>query len=199
MKNFQGFHYRHLESSNISIRRIFILFAVLTFQPQSIAATAVLGPSSASLCFQNARDNSRDLASCNEAINTDQLLTHELAATYTNRGIIQLRKGAIDLALKDHSMAIELKPDQAQAYINRGNAYLKGQQYGEALDDYQSAIERSEGLSHSDTARYAMALTYLRMSRKVDAVATLEALLQHNPEHLRARRKLDSLVTQPKR
>ena len=46
-----------------------------------------------------------------------------------------------DQAIADYNMAIELKPDYAQAYVNRGNAYRDKGVIDRAIADYSKAIE----------------------------------------------------------
>jgi len=44
----------------------------------------------------------------------------EYAGTYNNRGVAYYMKGEYDRAIRDYNKAIELKPDCAEAYYNRG-------------------------------------------------------------------------------
>jgi tetratricopeptide (TPR) repeat protein len=50
-------------------------------------------------------------------------------------------KGDFERAIKDYNKAIELNPEDADAYINRGNAYSGLTQYERALEDYNTVIE----------------------------------------------------------
>ena len=43
---------------------------------------------------------------------------------YSNRGAAYTDKGELECTIVDCSKAIELKPDYASAYLNRGRAYL---------------------------------------------------------------------------
>ena len=43
-------------------------------------------------------------------------------------------------SMMDYTKAIELKPDYASAYLNRGNIYLDLNKYQEAINDYENAI-----------------------------------------------------------
>lgn len=44
-------------------------------------------------------------------------------------------------AIADYSKAIELKPDNADAYYNRGNSKILLKDYNGAITDYSKAIE----------------------------------------------------------
>ena len=52
-----------------------------------------------------------------------------------------MKNGDFSDAIEDYTKAIELDPDYADAYNNRGYAYYLLEQYGKALNDYDKAIE----------------------------------------------------------
>ncbi len=68
----------------------------------------------------------------------DQLMKDGNDALY-KIGIVQ--KSNVDEAIADYTKAIELKPDNADAFINRGRAYLFNQTYDQAIADYTKVIE----------------------------------------------------------
>ena len=47
----------------------------------------------------------------------------------------------MDRAIADHTKAIELDPDDATAYNNRGVAYSTKKEYDRAIEDFNKAIE----------------------------------------------------------
>ena len=49
----------------------------------------------------------------------------ECAQTYYNRGLDHAKNGALKLAIEDYTKAIELNPNYADAYYNRGGAWLR--------------------------------------------------------------------------
>jgi tetratricopeptide (TPR) repeat protein len=58
-----------------------------------------------------------------------------------------------DLALSDYSKAIEINPNYANAYNNRGNLYSELQKYDLALSDYSKAIEINPNLAQAYLGR----------------------------------------------
>ena len=52
-------------------------------------------------------------------------LNQECAEDYINLGLAHSRKGEFELAIKDYSKAIELRPNYADAYYYRGGAFLR--------------------------------------------------------------------------
>jgi tetratricopeptide (TPR) repeat protein len=67
------------------------------------------------------------------------------------------------LAIDDDSKAITLKPDYADAYYNRGNAYVKLGQYQPAIEDYNKAISLKEDFTNAYANRAAI---YLNQGNK---------------------------------
>jgi tetratricopeptide (TPR) repeat protein len=51
-------------------------------------------------------------------------------------------------AIEDYDRAIQLKPDYADAYNNRGNAYSDLKQHQRAIEDYDRAIQTQSRLCH---------------------------------------------------
>jgi tetratricopeptide (TPR) repeat protein len=80
----------------------------------------VIGTSDAQACYEAATFNPTiaDDASCNAAIKRGKLSRPQLAATYSNRGIILANHGELDKAIEDQNAAIALDPDSARAHVN---------------------------------------------------------------------------------
>ncbi len=111
------------------------------------AAEQVFGTSDAQACYEAATFNPKnaDEASCNIAIKRGKLSRLQLAATYSNRGIILANHGELDKAIADQNAAIALDPDSARAHVNRGNVYYRANRHNEAVADYNQAITLSTG------------------------------------------------------
>ena len=81
------------------------------------------------------------------------------------------------MALADYDRAIELDPDLAQAYYNRGNTYAELQEHAAALADYDRATELDPDLAqayYSKACAFALqvntqaASEWLKQSRALD-------------------------------
>jgi tetratricopeptide (TPR) repeat protein len=64
-----------------------------------------------------------------------------IGASNLNAGNAAYNKGDLDTAIADYTKAIELKPDDAEAYYNRGVAYGDKKLDDQAIADYTKAIE----------------------------------------------------------
>ena len=168
---------------------IFILLLCQAIAAQSQSKTT-FGSDNAKRCFQesNAPFSDYGLRFCDKAIKEDDLILKDLAATYTNRGIIHAANGQLEEAMADHNEGLLLAPEMGKIFVNRGNVYHQQHDYEEALADYA----RAEALGNvpMDIVYYNRALTLIRMKRWDDARASLEKALEFNPDSTRVRRKL---------
>lgn len=169
-----------------------LIVAVLTIPLHAESATSVIGASNARSCYEESQAYySYAIATCDVAIRHDQLTKRDLAATYSNRGIIHSRKGELDSALGDHNRAIRLKSDLAEVFINRGNVYYHLKRFEDALSDYQTAIALHNGPLH--IPYYNSGLTLLKMHRVEEAIAFLEKALDRAPGSRKIMRQIEDL------
>src|SRR5262245_10492613 len=77
----------------------------------------------------------------NAAIDLDP---QDLAAL-ADRGLLWETLGDLDRAWADYALIIELNPTDPEAYIHRGNVYLKRADYPNARVDEASAIQLAAG------------------------------------------------------
>jgi tetratricopeptide (TPR) repeat protein len=129
------------------MRTFFILIFFFASSSVYAGAATIFGSSDAEACYRTATYGPRlvDMGSCDEAIKAGGLTRGDLAATYSNRGIILASGGQFDRAIADHTTAIELDPTSARAYVNRANSLFRMRRYAEALADYDRAIDLSAG------------------------------------------------------
>lgn len=79
--------------------------------------------------------------------------------------------------------AIKLKPDLAEAYNNRGNAYSDIKQYERAIEDYNEVIRLQPNFSY---AYYNRGLTYSDLGRHQQAVEDFNTVIRLNPDEINA-------------
>ena len=118
---------------------------------QASAATAVAGRGPALACYQNAergRADYRALQDCEDALD-DSLSVQDRAATLVNRGILLSLRHTYSRAIADFDAALGLNPTLAEAYVNRGVALIR-------LNDFQAArtaLDRGLELNPEDPAK----------------------------------------------
>lgn len=126
---------------------------------------------------------------CTDALRKDDLTLKDMAATYTNRGIIYSANGEYEKAMKDHNEAALLLPNMGKIYVNRGNVFHQQLDFERALEDYEKALE--VGGVAGDIVQYNRSLSLIRLKRWDEAREALEAALEINPDSSRVKRKLD--------
>jgi hypothetical protein len=117
---------------------------------------------------------------CTLAIEGQVLSVSDLAATYSNRGVLKVRAGNLEAALADHDVAVRLAPGNAGVLINRSNAFVIGKRYEEAFSNLEQAIDiRDEYLP---IAYYNRALLFQRVGAIEAARADAERAAELAPE-----------------
>jgi len=79
-----------------------------------------------------------------------------------------LEKGLLEDAIRWYTEAVELMPDFATAYHERGLAHKKLGEYDKACDDFTAAIKLKSGYSAAYTARAAVWIEMLEYDRAVE-------------------------------
>ena len=113
----------------------------------AVGAVTVIGNTSARMCFEAADSpimpSFRDINYCDNAFSEGALSQHDTVATHVNRGILRLRRNQIDPAIADFDEAIEIDPNQPEAYLNKGAALIRLNNPAEALRLFTVALEHN--------------------------------------------------------
>ena len=92
------------------------------------------------------------------------------------------KKQALD-AFNDFNKAIAIRPDNAQAYYNRGLLYQSQRQHQYAIDDFSTAI----GLSQNEAEPFiARGLSYMAINDFKAAASDLDDAVSAEPQSLQA-------------
>ena len=146
--------------------------------------TFLLNRSPAQDCFLATRNggspSARDIEVCTTAIEHQMLLPTDLAATYSNRGILHARTGNFAAALKDHNRAHNLAPELASIHINRSNTLVAVKRYRDALQDLDNAIAIADATL--PIAHYNRALMFKTLGDTEAARVDAERAAQLEPE-----------------
>ena len=167
---------------------------LFTCNTTTLAASSTIGSTAAVQCYQESLFpmSERGIQYCNEAIKRGNLTKRNLAATYSNRGIIYLKNGKFQKALKDHNKAARIKPDLAQVYINRGNVFYHTHEYENALAEFDKAIVTGGG--PVSVSFHNKALTLIKLHRIAEAKRALEMGLEVNPHSKKIQDRLNEIA-----
>ena len=134
------------------------------------AAVTVFGGDFAQACYQAAKSGlSRDanVEDCTRAITTEQLLGHDLAGTYVNRGALYLAQRHWDWAESDFQEALKIEPKLGEAKVNLGAAEIGMRQNRQGVDDITAGLELGSG--EPEKAYFNRALGYENMGDEKSA------------------------------
>lgn len=105
---------------------------------------------------------------------------------YNNIGILYYRQGDLNKSIQSFTKAIELDPEFAYAYDNRGNALDYNGEPEKAILDYNTAIELDPDSSLQYLYYYDRGLTYMRLGQNEQALNDFNTSIQLNPEFFKA-------------
>ena len=113
------------------------------------------------------------IAACTRAINSGRYSGRQLAALFANRCAELTNMQESDKAIEDCSQAIQLNPNGADAFSNRGGAYRAKGQYDRAIEDLNQAIRlnpndadlfNNRGLAYNEKGQYDRGIEDLKPS-----------------------------------
>lgn len=165
-------------------RRAFgVVLLMAVTAPCGGAETVLFGESSAYQCYlaaQRRGSDAQDVEICTLAIEHQALSAEDLAATYSNRGMLRARLGDLDDALDDYRKAIRIMPEMGSLYVNRANAYARARRLKDAMEDLDRAVAIAD--DSLAAAHYNRALLFQRLGDTRAARADAERAAKLSPE-----------------
>lgn len=125
------------------------------------AAVTVIGGGMAEECAKATVRGASDLETqklCSMALETEFLDARDRAGTYVNRGVLQMRRKEWSGAERDFNVALRIKPDLGEGYVNRGAAYIGQARFSESLPEINRGLEL--GVEEPHKAYYNRALAH---------------------------------------
>lgn len=90
-------------------------------------------------CYEDAAAD-QVIISCTAVISRGLVDRKDLATAYKNRANALDDKGQYEQALEDYDRAVEINPQDAEAFNGRGTTFIAQDRYRLALDDFDRAI-----------------------------------------------------------
>jgi protein O-mannosyl-transferase len=121
--------------------------------------------------------------------NSFELFSHVLQVTKYNYiahnylGVALYDEGNLNEAIVHYNKAILIKTDYAEAYINRGNAYAKFNQYQRAIDDYNEAMYLKQDYIEACINR---GVAYAKLGHYQRAIDDFSKAIDLNPDYAKA-------------
>ncbi|HVY88672.1 MAG TPA: tetratricopeptide repeat protein [Hyphomonadaceae bacterium] len=161
----------------------------LSFTTPAHAAITVIGGGLARDCYMAVEyqkvSTQRALDICSLAIEQESMTRRNRAATYTNRGILQMRAGHNDKALSDYQRSLAIMPELDEAKVNLGAALYGLKRYPEALAALNDGV-RTESLDARAVGYYNRGLTYEKLGDLQSAYEDFQRALQVKPDFKQA-------------
>ncbi len=111
-------------------------------------------------CYLLDQNYSDAIADAKEAM----MLDGENAEVYAFIGNVELNKGDVASAIESFGVAIDIKPDEAEYYMRRGAASIKGKMYYDAVSDLYRALDLEP---YSQDARKLLQVAYSHIDADV--------------------------------
>lgn len=175
------------------LRKLFFAVLIAGVGAPAAASVTVIGNSSARLCYEAADSplpsSVREIPECDRALRGESLTPHEIVATFVNRGILLLRRGETDSALKDFDAAIARDPDEPEAYLNKGALLMRQPpDPARALPLFEAAIRH--GTSKPALAHYGRGLAQEMLGNLKEAYLDYQRATELDPEWPQPREEL---------
>lgn len=155
--------------------------AALTLPMSATGAILSLGGPLAEGCYEAAVSHdvrSFSFDGCTRALNEEGLLASDRAATYVNRGILQMVAGRDRAADADFDEALAIDANLSDAYLNKGFLRIRDGKGQEALPLVQKGIDTgarhealayfARGVAYEQTGDYSSAYRDLMTARKME-------------------------------
>jgi tetratricopeptide (TPR) repeat protein len=155
--------------------------ATLAISGSANAAVRSLGGPLSQNCYQAALSHdvrSFAIEGCTRAINEEGLLDADLAATYVNRGIVQMTAGRLTSADADFDQALAINANLSDAWLNKGFLRIREGKGQEALPLVQKGIDNgarrealayfARGVAHEQAGDFRSAYSDLTKARQME-------------------------------
>ncbi len=150
-----------------------------------------VGNSRARSCYLAAKNGfaSDDLVkTCSASLDEENLTQKDRAATYDNRGIMEISLGRLDQALASFASAIATDETLGDAYVNRGTVLIRQKKYEDALADINKGL--GLGMAFLHIGYYNRAVAEELLGRYRDAYYDYMHVLELEPGFTAARERL---------
>jgi tetratricopeptide (TPR) repeat protein len=116
--------------------------ATLAMTGAAQSAITVLGPGPSQLCYDGAENGGDPLlyiVDCNQAL-AGALSVSDRAATFINRGVLELSQNDHNAALADFNSGLAIDAGLGEGYVDRGAALIAQKQYGDAIRNIDKGL-----------------------------------------------------------
>lgn len=172
--------------------RILLPLAFVFTSTPAMAQLLVIGNGQAASCYSYAKTGNQGshsaIKTCQAALN-DPIGQKDIAATHVNLGLLLMRKGELEKAEEQYKIALDMRPETTEVYINYGAALIQMNREDEALDHLNKALELNT--PRMIEALYNRAIIYHQKEKFSLAYKDLKTILDMSPEFEPAKNFID--------
>jgi Tfp pilus assembly protein PilF len=117
---------------------------------------------------------------CTQALKSESLTPKNRAATFNNRGIVNMRTGSRAAATRDYESALRISPNIPETQINLGAMFYANEMYTEAVGALNQGIKAEDQGSRA-VAHYNRALALEKLGELDEAYADLQVAARLDP------------------
>ena len=147
-------------------------------------AAMVFGKGAAADCYDSVKARQLTLSTldvCTKALEDDTLSARNRSATYNNRGIVYMRRGMIERAMRDYDDALRISPNIAETQINLGAMFYANGMYTESVRALNEGVKAQEDDSRA-AAHFNRALSLEKLGAYDEAYADYKQALKFRPD-----------------
>lgn len=101
------------------------------------------------------------IRTCDDALSSGALDRRDTAATYVNRGILEMSREGYGVAEKNFNSALTLLPKLAEAHVDLGSTLINMKKYDEGVKETQLGLQL--GSKEPERAWYNLGIAYERL------------------------------------
>jgi tetratricopeptide (TPR) repeat protein len=165
----------------------------------SQAAVKVIGRGFGHLCYEYAKTghaSDEGIESCNRALTEQSLTPSDRAATFVNRGILQMYAKDYARALVSYEEALKLEPELAEAHVNKGVALVNLGRDAEAVAAINQGLKLNTG--RPEIAYYSRGVAHEMLGNMRAAYEDYRQAATLKPEWQEPRTQLQRFAVIPK-
>lgn len=148
---------------------------------------------SAQLAAQMHSASLSEVETCTQALAFENLSLRDKAATFVNRGVLQVALEDYKAAVNDYKNAMNLMPEFGAIYVNRGNLFFLGEAYDKAIDEYSLAMEK--GVRQAHVAHLNRGMAYEKIGEFTKALSDYRIAIEMAPEWTAAKMKHERVLS----
>ncbi|HEY4030983.1 MAG TPA: tetratricopeptide repeat protein [Caulobacteraceae bacterium] len=142
-----------------------------------------------------ARWKADSISTCDDALAAGALDRKDLAATYVNRGILEMSRERYDVAEKNFSSALTLLPKLPEAHVDLGSTMINMKKYDEGVRETELGLQL--GSKEPERGYYNLGIAYERLGNIQKAYESYRQASMLDPKWQDPKDEMARFVVQP--